>query len=124
MATKSDNLLTVITARTSLCGNFILNTPWRGKKFWAYVDGLMQVPDLVREPEQYKKQREANAKIVSLSLSFVEAHTTLGLKSFGTIKDMFKYLKRVHLQSDFARKYQPENDMAQFRQRDRSTHEY
>ncbi|KAJ0053502.1 hypothetical protein Pint_00159 [Pistacia integerrima] len=85
----------------------------KGKELWGHLDGSSEAPT---DPKELSLWESKDAKIASWLLSSIEPHMVNNLRGFTTVKAMWDYLRRIYYQDNFARKFQLELDIGNYRQ--------
>ncbi|GAV81506.1 UBN2_3 domain-containing protein, partial [Cephalotus follicularis] len=93
-----------------------------GKELWGIVDGTLAEPKDAKSVG-YIKWHTQNAKVVSWMLSTMESHITVNLQPYKTRSTMWTYLKEAYFQDNEARRFQLDNEIADFQQGDRFVQE-
>ncbi|KAJ8747052.1 hypothetical protein K2173_011373 [Erythroxylum novogranatense] len=92
-----------------------------GKDLWGQVDGSDSPPTDSRELLQWKVK---DAQVMTWILGYVDPLIVLNLRPYKTAKAMWDYLKKVYNQDNTARRFQLENDIANYSQGSLSIQEY
>ena len=75
----------------------------KGKELWGHLDGTSPAP---ADPNELGQWEIRDARIISWILASIESHMVNNLRSFGTAKDMWDYLKRIYHQDNTTRRFQ------------------
>ena len=82
----------------------------KSKDLWGHVDGSKPAPD--KDSDLYAKCEVKDAQVMTWILGSVESNLILNLRPSKTVVEMWTYLKKVYSQSNTARRFQLELDLA------------
>uniref|UniRef100_A0A5B7BTX9 Retrotransposon Copia-like N-terminal domain-containing protein n=1 Tax=Davidia involucrata TaxID=16924 RepID=A0A5B7BTX9_DAVIN len=102
--------------------NFLL-----GKNMWDYITREEAAPTdtkAANHAELQKTWNVNNAKIITWINNSVDQTIGVQLAKFNTAKQIWEYLSKLYVQSNFAKRYQLEADIRAARQEDRSIQEF
>jgi hypothetical protein len=86
----------------------------KGKELWRHIDRTSPAPANDAEFSQWETK---DARIISWILASIEGHMVNNLRSFGTTREMWDYLKRIYHQDNTARCFQLELEISNFQSR-------
>ena len=93
----------------------------KGNELWGHLDGYSTTPI---DPTKLSSWESRDAKITPWLLISVEPHMVNNLRGFTTVKTMWDYLRRICYQDNFARKFQLELNIGNYRQRNLSIEQF
>jgi hypothetical protein len=93
----------------------------KGKELWRLIDGTSPAPANDAEFSQWETK---DARIISWILASIEGHMVNNLRSFGTAREMWDYLKRIYHQDNTTRRFQLELEISNFNQGNLSIEQY
>jgi transposase InsO family protein len=92
----------------------------KGKKMWSYVDGTSVKPTDETDATKYAAALETwdvnNSKIITWINNSVSQLIGMQLAKYDTAKEVWDHLKRLLVQSNFAKRYQLESDIRALKQ--------
>ena len=95
---------------------------------WGFVDGTSVKPTNKKDETQYAKDLKtwnvSNSKIITWINNFVELSIGVQLAKYDTAKEIWDHLKRLYVQSNFAKHYQLESDIRALKQSSMTIQEF
>lgn len=107
--------------------SYVLKKFLKGKRMWGYVSGTSE------KPKDYKDGKYAteietweanNSKIITWINNSVSQSIGVQLAKYETAKEVWDHLKRLYVQSNFAKQYQLEIDIRALQQNNMSIQEF
>ncbi|KAK9116454.1 hypothetical protein Sjap_015401 [Stephania japonica] len=93
----------------------------KGKTLWNHIDGSSLALTDAKDLTQWETK---DAYIISWILASIEPRMVNNLRSFGTAKQMWDYLRCIYHQENTARHFQLELEISQFNQGNLSIEQY
>lgn len=88
----------------------------KGKDLWGHVDGRKPAPDKDIDQDGHAKWEVKDAQIMAWILGSVESNFILNLRPFKTAAGMWNHLKKLYSQTNTARRFQLEHELANLQQ--------
>ena len=92
-----------------------------GKELWGHIDGTVPAP---RDPRQLAQWSVKDARVMSWITGSCDQQIVLHLRSHKTANSMWEYLKKVYHQTNSARRFQLECEIANYTQGSLSIQQY
>ncbi|KAK7245636.1 hypothetical protein RIF29_40484 [Crotalaria pallida] len=92
-----------------------------GKELWGHIDGTVPTPTDATQLAQWKVK---DARVMSWLIGSCDPQIVLNLRPYKTAKTMWEYLKKVYNQTNSARRFQLECEIANYTQGSMSIQEY
>ncbi|XP_019416336.1 PREDICTED: uncharacterized protein LOC109327614 [Lupinus angustifolius] len=132
MATERDDSLQSISVQLNGSSNYaywsyVMRNFLIGKRMWGYVSGTFVKPTN-SATENYAKELETwevnNSKIITWINNSVSQSIGVQLAKYDSASQVWEHLKRLYVQSNFAKQYQLEIDIRALQQHSMSIQEF
>jgi hypothetical protein len=111
--------------------SYVMKKFLKGKRIWGYVDGTSVKPTNnadKKDEAKYATELETwdanNSKIITWINNSVSQSIGVQLAKYDTAKEVWDHLKRLFVQSNFAKRYQLEGDIRGLKQNNMTIQEF
>ena len=104
--------------------SFHLRNFVEGQGLFGYLDGSIPRPHITTDSKGLATWSKENAKVVTWILNSIDPSLAVALQAYTTATDMWAHLKKVYHQTNKARKFHLDSEIAKYTQGDKSVHEY
>ncbi|RHN70386.1 hypothetical protein MtrunA17_Chr3g0134961 [Medicago truncatula] len=95
---------------------------------WGYIDETVVKPTDKKDADKYaqafKTWMKSNSKIITWINNSIDQSIGVQLAKFDTAKEIWDHLKRLYVQSNFAKRYQLESDIMALKQNNMTIQEF
>lgn len=103
--------------------SYVMKNFLKGKQMWGYISGVIVAPEAANV-ESMEKWDTNNSKIITWINNSVENKIGMQLAKYDTAKQVWDYLERLFVRSNFAIQYQLEADIRSLSQNDRNIQDF
>ena len=102
--------------------SFHLKNFVEGQGLFGYVDGSITKPTAISstDTKALSAWSKDNAKVITWILNSIDPSVAIALQAYTTAADTWAHLKTVYHQTNKARKFHLDNEIAKFSQGDKS----
>ena len=104
--------------------SFHLRNFVEGQGLFGYLDGSITRPMSTTDSKSLANWSKENAKVVTWILNSIDSSLAVALQAYTTAADMWAHLKKVYHQTNKARKFHLDSEIAKYTQGDKSVQEY
>jgi hypothetical protein len=111
--------------------SYVMKNFLKGKRMWGYIDGTSVKPTNnadKKDEAKYATELETwdanNSKIITWINNSVSQSIGVQLAKYDTAKEVWDHLKRLFVQSNFAKRYQLEGDIRGLKQNNMTIQEF
>ena len=121
---KYDIIPVKFNGNNYMAWSFHLKNFVEGQGLFSYLDGSVPKPTTTADTKTLATWSKENAKVITWILNSINPSLAIALQAYTTASDMWSHLKNIYHQTNKARKFQLDSEIAKFSQGDKSVQEY
>ena len=123
---KYDVIPVKFNGQNYMSWSFHLKNFVEGQGLFGYLDGSITKPQITSatDSKSLATWSKENAKVITWILNSIDPSLAVALQAYTTATDMWAHLKKVYHQTNKARKFHLDSEIAKYAQGDKTVHEY
>ena len=111
---KYDVIPVKFNGNNYMAQSFHLKNFVEGQGLFGYLDGSITKPTTTTDTKALAIWSKENAKVITWILNSIDPSLAIALQAYTTAFDMWGHLKKVYHQTNKARKFQLDSEIAKF----------